>query len=127
VLTQIPEPRKHNIHYFGTYSSRARAARSKTNLTLKAPTDDGSSLKQTDSTVSPQKRAALRKRWAHLIRRVYLTDPLICPDCGAQLHLIAFITEPKIIRKILRHLENRKNRSRAPPSTPESQTARASS
>jgi hypothetical protein len=35
----------------------------------------------------------LRKRWAHLIRCVYLTDPLICPDCGGKLRVIAFITE----------------------------------
>ena len=27
VLTQIPEPRKHNIHYYGAYASRARALR----------------------------------------------------------------------------------------------------
>ena len=105
-----PEPRKHNIHRFGFYSSKARAYRAKTNLALSTFTNEGSSPKQIDSTISPQKRAALRKRWAHLIRRVYLTDPLICPDCGGELRVIAFITEPKVIRKILRHLQNRRTR-----------------
>jgi hypothetical protein len=126
VLTQIPEPRKHNIHRFGIYSSKARAYRTKRNLTLVTSTNDDSSPRQIDSTISPQKRAALRKRWAHLIRRVYLTDPLICPDCGGELRVIAFITQPKIIRKILRHLQNRKDASRAPP-TPEPQPSFASS
>jgi hypothetical protein len=89
-------------------------------------TNEGSCSKQIDSTISPQKRAALRKRWAHLIRRVYLTDPLICPDCGGELRVIAFITQPKVIRTILRHLKNRKAASRAPPPTPQSQPAFAS-
>jgi len=34
VLTQIPEPRKHGPHYFGAYSSRARALRKKQGLEL---------------------------------------------------------------------------------------------
>ena len=125
VLTQIPEPRKHNIHRFGIYSSKARAYRAKTNLALSTCTNRASSPEQIDSTISPQKRAALRKRWAHLIRRVFLTDPLICPDCGGELHVIAFITEPKVIGKILRHLQNRNDASRAPP-TPQPQPTFAS-
>jgi hypothetical protein len=116
VLTQVPEPRIHNIHRFGIYSSKARACRAKKNLALSAFTNEGSSPEEIDPTISAQKRAALRKRWAHLIRRVYLKDPLICPDCGGELRVIAFITEPKIIAKILRHLRNRKATSRAPPS-----------
>jgi hypothetical protein len=114
VLTQIPQPRRHNIHYFGIYSSRTRVGRTKANLTLQTPVDDGSGAKKTEPTVSPQKRAALRKRWAHLIRRVYLTDPLSC-ECGGKFRVMAFITDPKVIRKILRHLENRNAASRAPP------------
>ncbi len=46
--------------------------------------------------LSPKKRAALRKRWAQLIkliRRVHQTDPLQC-DCGGTYRVIAFITEP---------------------------------
>ena len=31
---------------------------------------------QDEPPPSPQKRTALRKSWAQLIRRVYLTDPL---------------------------------------------------
>ena len=126
VLTQIPAPRKHIIHRFGIYSSKARAYRTRSNLNLSTFTNVGSSPKQFDATISPQKRAALRKRWAHLIRRVYLTDPLVCPDCGGELRVIAFITEPKVIRKILRHLQNRKDASRAPP-TPQTEPAFASS
>ena len=58
-------------------------------------------------------RAALRKRWANLIRRVHKTDPLLCA-CGGKFVVISFITEPKVIRRILDHLD--KQDPRAPPS-----------
>ena len=37
VLTQIPEPRKHGVHYFGAYASRSRVLRNKRGLTLHSP------------------------------------------------------------------------------------------
>ena len=64
--------------------------------------------------LSPQKCAALRKRWAQFIKRVHQTDPLKC-DGGGQLRLISFITEQKVIHKILAHLEKRNSDSRPPP------------
>jgi hypothetical protein len=36
-----------------------------------------------------------------LITRIYEVFPLLCPICGAQMRLIAFITEGVQIRKIL--------------------------
>jgi hypothetical protein len=59
-------------------------------------------------------RAALRKRWANLIRRVHKTDPLVC-SCGGNLRVISFITEPKVIRRILDHLEIQNPRAHSPP------------
>jgi hypothetical protein len=53
----------------------------------------------TDYCLSPKERAAPRKRLAQLIRRVYLTDALICRDCGGEFRVIAFITEARIIEE----------------------------
>jgi hypothetical protein len=39
-----------------------------------------------------------------LIARIYEVFPLLCPMCGGQMHLIAFITEGTQIRKILDHI-----------------------
>ncbi len=94
VLTQIPEPRKHGIHYFGAYSSKARACRAKTKLTLQSFALKDTQAAQDEPPLSPQKRAALRRSWARLIRRVYLTDPLKC-ERGGELRVIAFITEQR--------------------------------
>ena len=117
VLTQIPEPKKHNLRYFGAYASRARAHRNRENLSLHTPNKTAPSTPSGEPTMSPHKRAALRKRWAKLIRRVYLTDPLHC-DCGGTLRVVAFITQPKVIRKILDHLKKTNSSTRAPPDAP---------
>ena len=93
VLTQIPEPRKHNIHYFGAYASRARALRKKQGLELQPTSPRRSDAKPDEPELTSKHRAALRKRWANLIRRVHKTDPLLC-DCGGKFRVISFITEP---------------------------------
>ena len=114
VLTQIPEPRKHGVHYFGAYASRSRVFRKKRGLTLHSLGDNDNSKSKAEPELSPKKRAALRKSWAQLIKRVYQIDPLKC-DCGGTLRVISFITEHKVIRKILDHLDKRNGDSRAPP------------
>jgi hypothetical protein len=45
------------------------------------------------------------KGWAEMIRKVYEVDPLCCPSCNGQMRIISFIEEPKIIDKIIVHLE----------------------
>ncbi|HEX9723685.1 MAG TPA: hypothetical protein VGC53_05320 [Vicinamibacteria bacterium] len=52
-----------------------------------------------------------------MIRRVFELDPLLCP-CGGALRVVAFIIEPRVIRKILEHLNNKANSDRAPPLSP---------
>ncbi len=49
-------------------------------------------------------RAAARRR-AALIKPVYEVDPLICPKCGGEMRVIAFIERRQrdVIRKILEH------------------------
>ena len=114
VLTQIPEPCKHGVRYFGVYASRTRVFRKKRRLTLHSFGDNDNASSKAEPELSPKKRAALRKSWAQLIKRVYQTDPLKC-ECGGTLRVIGFITEHKVIRKILDHLDKRNGNSRAPP------------
>ena len=53
---------------------------------------------------APSKRSPAHYRWAVLIARIYEVFPLLCPLCGGQMRLIAFITEGTQIRKILDHI-----------------------
>jgi hypothetical protein len=114
VLSQIPEPRKHGPHYFGAYSSRARAFHKLQDLEL-GKADSLTSGSETEEPLPDSKqRAALRKRWANLLRRVFQTDPLLC-ECGGKFRVVSFILDPKVIRKILDHLRKQNTASRAPP------------
>jgi hypothetical protein len=42
--------------------------------------------------------------WAVLIARIYEVFPLLCPLCGGQMRIIAFITHSADIRQILEHI-----------------------
>jgi len=53
---------------------------------------------------APPKRSPAHYLWALLIARIYEVFPLLCPMCGGQMRLIAFITEGTQIKKILNHL-----------------------
>jgi hypothetical protein len=39
--------------------------------------------------------------WAMLIARIYEVFPLVCPQCGGELKIVAFLTEANPIQRIL--------------------------
>ncbi|MEI6506144.1 MAG: hypothetical protein WCO90_09730 [Planctomycetota bacterium] len=53
---------------------------------------------------TPRSHDTSRIAWAKLMARVGEEFSLECPNCGGDIRLIAFITEPGPIRKILTHL-----------------------
>lgn len=46
-------------------------------------------------------RSPARSLWAMLLARIYEAFPLTCPQCGAEMRIIAFITEAMDVRAIL--------------------------
>ena len=50
-----------------------------------------------------------------MIRKVYETDPLLCPRCGGEMRIIAFIEDHKVIDRIIRHLKLTCEAERPPP------------
>jgi hypothetical protein len=55
-------------------------------------------------------------RSLELIRRAYEVGPLVCPECGGEMRVVAFITDPPVIKKVLDHLARCEQATRAPPS-----------
>ena len=53
-----------------------------------------------ESLVSDQES---RSTWAKLIAQVYELNPLVCPRCHSEMRIVAVITEPQEVCKILRH------------------------
>lgn len=60
-------------------------------------------------------RGGPRRRWAQLLARVYEVHPLRCPACHGEMRILAFLTDPGVVRPILRHL---RIPERAPPVAP---------
>ena len=52
---------------------------------------------------APPRPATARIAWA-LLARIYACFPLLCPQCGGTMRIIAFITEPPAIKALLTHL-----------------------
>ncbi len=76
VLVQIPDPRRHLVRYYGSYATAARGKRRKAEAQLGAQASNGTSE---EALPTPPERAALRRRWANLIRRVYEVHTFVCP------------------------------------------------
>ena len=118
----IPPPRSHLTRYHGMFApgSKLRA------LVVPKPPDDEeaegpprchreshkheqrrvASPTGTVLDVLPRRaqRPAYRVPWAELLRRTFGVDVLACPKCDARRRVIAYIEEPSVVRKILRHL-----------------------
>jgi hypothetical protein len=103
IIAQIPEPRKHLIHSYGRYANAARAKREGDGVAGEGASQAATAAAPGSVTSEPDsaERKAARKRWANLIRHIYEVDPLVCPRCGGMMKIIAFITEPRVIRAIL--------------------------
>jgi len=117
VVMHIPDPHRHVIRYSGAYSGVVRARR-------RREAAQPASAHPVQATAAPTAQAradpelrALRRRCVALIRRIYEVDPLVCLRCGARMRIIAFITEPRVITKILRHLATKAADQRSPPQT----------
>jgi len=112
----VPPPRKHRHRYHGVFAPNHRLRKGVTALAI------GNIGKQRhagagghagaghatvgccDTQAKPRSHDTSRIAWAKLMARVGEEFPLECPNCGGDIRLIAFITEPGPIRKILTHL-----------------------
>ena len=124
IAALVPPPRTHRHRYFGVLAPNsphraaavalatpAQPAKQVVVQTEPAATGEGApavaplghAISPTPAPVPP-KRSPAHYLWAVLIARIYEVFPLLCPMCGGQMRLIAFITEGTQIRRILDHI-----------------------
>jgi hypothetical protein len=122
-LTQhIPNKSFQLVRYYGFYSNKKRGMRKKC---ARASEQNESDQNKTAATVLdvadhiPRKIPS--KKWRELIKKVWEVDPLICPDCGSEMKIIALIDDKETIETILRHLRLWENPAppRPPPKAPD--------
>ncbi len=97
LIGHLPDPGTHTVRYYGAGANRSRAL-------YRPPADEGSSEKPVDGPAG-EPRPSSRASRARRIRRVFECDPLNCVRCGAEMKIISFLSEPAVIDRIVRHLE----------------------
>jgi hypothetical protein len=98
VVDHVPEPSQQMVRYWGYYANAARGNRRR--ATLAGDTTPTSGRQDDDEFT---RRARLT--WAKLIRRVYEIDPLLCPFCGSEMKILAFILDFAAATAIRRSLD----------------------
>ena len=111
LITPIPDPGQVMQRYYGWYASRTRGLRRRqANDAAEAPV---AIIDPVDWSL----RAA-RWRWAELLRRIFEVAPFACPRCRGLMRIVAVITDPAVIARILTHracVRDSPHRSRSPP------------
>jgi hypothetical protein len=112
----VPMPRKHRHRCHGVFAPNHKLRKAVTALAVgnigkrcdAAAGGHGGVGHATggccDTHQKPRSHVTSRIAWAKLLARVGEEFPLECPNCGGDIRLIAFITQPGPIRKILTHL-----------------------
>jgi len=102
LIALVPRPRRHLTRHHGVLAP-AFAARAAI-----IPGPPGS-----PAAVPPRPRPApergrprfpARHSWAYLLWRVFLVDVLQCPRCPGRMDIVAAVTEPDAVARILNHL-----------------------
>ncbi|MBC8463475.1 MAG: transposase, partial [Deltaproteobacteria bacterium] len=93
MCSHVPDKGEQMARYYGHYSNVARGKRKKAGTEDKIP-----------CILEPElSGAAFRKNWARLIQKIYEVNPLVCPKCQGMMRVVAFIENPDVIKKILKH------------------------
>jgi hypothetical protein len=109
----VPERYEVRVRYAGAYATRRRVWWRRRGVAL-AASPPVAARRCEPAEEWPALRAR-RRRWAELLRRVFQVEVEVCPRCGGAARLLAFVTEPHVVRRILTHLERRGVEARAGP------------
>jgi len=124
IAALVPPPRTHRHRYFGVLAPNSPLRPAVTALAQYAEVQPahvqaepvstaagegargaGNSLPTQPEPAQPVKpKRPAHYLWAVLIARIYEVFPLLCPICGGQMRIIAFITHSADIRHILEHI-----------------------
>jgi hypothetical protein len=119
VTLHITPRGKHLVRRYGLYSSRGRGTwKNRPALYSRAPANwygrnasAGSAACDTSKDLEVDVLSR-RKAWARLLAKVHELDVMTCPRCGSRMAVIAVITDPAQIRKIIACLDRH---GRGPP------------
>jgi hypothetical protein len=104
VTSHIPDKGQVTVCYYGLYANAHRGKVKKASL---GPFP----LRMVEEELRPFPS----KGWAEMIRKVYEVDPMVCPQCGGTMKVIAFLTDYPVVDRIINHLKLTFVAERPPP------------
>src|SRR4030042_851538 len=102
--SHIPDKGQVTVRYYGLYANAHRGKVKKANLAAFP-------LRM----VEEELRRIPAKGWAEMIRKVCEVDPMVCPQCGGRMRIIAFLTDYAVVDRIIDHLKLTFVASKPPP------------
>jgi hypothetical protein len=104
VTSHIPDKGQVTVRYLGLYANAHRGKVRK-----------GQPGKHPFIIIEEESPRIPRRGWAEMIRKVHEVDPLLCPQCGGQMRIIAFLTDYAVVDRIIHHLKLTFVAERPPP------------
>jgi hypothetical protein len=103
VTSHIPDKGQVTVRYYGLYANAHRGKVKKIHQAFPL------------QMVEQELRPIPSKGWAEMIRKVYEVDPMLCPQCGGTMKVIAFLTDYAVVDRIIDHLKLTFVAERPPP------------
>jgi hypothetical protein len=103
----MPSPYTNMVRYYGVFASRSKL-RPYLPFPSSSPTTGNSTKEPHDNyedALFDKPTRTYRLPWAKLMKRVLGIDPLVCKRCSTPMVVLAFISDLKIVQKILAHLK----------------------
>jgi len=94
VTSHIPDKGQVTVRYCGLYANAHRGKVKKASL-------EAFPLRMVEEELRP----IPSNGWAEMIRKVYEVDPMVCPQCGGTMRIIAFLTDFSVVDRIINHLK----------------------
>jgi len=104
VTSHIPDKGQVMVRYYGLYANAHRGKIKKASLAAFPFRIVEDKLERIPS-----------KGWAEMIRKVYEIDPMLCPQCGGTMKVIAFLSDFSVVDRIINHLKLTFVASKPPP------------
>jgi hypothetical protein len=102
----VPRPRHNLVRYHGVFAPNSRMRKLIVPTKCKKPKakiDRSGHKSVAESDAADEVIAPLT--WAQRLKRVFNIDISLCPLCGGTMRVIADITDPDVIQRILDHIE----------------------
>jgi len=101
LVALVPPPRKNQVRYHGVFAPNASLREE-----IVPTPESGEPQPKTAPVEAAKPGHPTRKRlgWAKLMARVFGIDVIECPRCKSKLQVLSFITEPDVIKNILKSL-----------------------